>query len=111
VHDAKDYKQRRMIVDTLGWEPFREWFYELSFRSWWQLNGCLGVPLYKIYRRKNEWRTEGPITELTVKDELVIGLFLLSDKSAGGVARHATQNIGSILFLCVVPYNISCRTA
>jgi hypothetical protein len=71
LHDASNYKQRRMIVDTLGWEPFREWFYELSFRSWWQLNGCVGVPVYKIYRRKNEWRTEGPITDSPVKDEQV----------------------------------------
>lgn len=71
LHEASNYKQRRMIVDTLGWEPFREWFYELSFRSWWQLNGCVGVPVYKIYRRKNEWRTEGPITDSPVKDEQV----------------------------------------
>jgi len=71
VHEVTDYKQRRMVVDTLGWQAFREWFYELSFRSWWQLNGCLGVPLYKIYRRKNEWRTEGPIIDTLVKDELV----------------------------------------
>ena len=30
------------------------------FRSWWQLNGCLGVPLYKLYKRNNrqaEWRS------------------------------------------------------
>ncbi len=35
IHGATDWKQRRMIVDTHGWEPFREWFYELSFRSWY----------------------------------------------------------------------------
>ena len=29
-------------------------------RSWWQLNGCVGVPLYKIYRRSTEWRSEMP---------------------------------------------------
>lgn len=31
--------------------------------SWWQLNGCVGVPLYKLYPRKNRWRTEGPILD------------------------------------------------
>ena len=38
VHSAEDYKQRRMVVDTLGWEPFREWFYELSYRYNYYLN-------------------------------------------------------------------------
>ena len=57
VHDAKDYKQRRAIVDTLGWETFTEWFYETDFRSWWQLNGCVGVPLYRLYKRNTEWRS------------------------------------------------------
>ena len=35
----------------------------LHHRSWWQLNGCVGVPLYKIYRRADkvvEWRSEMP---------------------------------------------------
>ena len=36
----------------------RDWFYEMEFRSWWQLNGCVGVPLYKIYKRNTEWRKE-----------------------------------------------------
>ena len=35
----------------------------------WQLNGIVGVPLYKIYRRKKEWRSEGPITDCPVSDE------------------------------------------
>ncbi len=59
VHDANDFAQRRVIVDTLGWESFAEWFYDDgAFRSWWQLNGCVGVPLYRLYRRKAQWRTE-----------------------------------------------------
>ncbi len=32
VHETDDFKQRRIIVDTVGWEPFREWFYEANFR-------------------------------------------------------------------------------
>ena len=39
VHDVTDFRQRRAIVDTVGWQPFQPWFYENSFRSWWQLNG------------------------------------------------------------------------
>ena len=60
VHDASDYKQRRAIVDTLGWEPFKEWFYDNEFRSWWQLNGCVGVPLYRLYKRNTEWKNTAP---------------------------------------------------
>jgi len=71
VHDAGDYKQRRAIVDALGWEPFQEWFYDTNFRGWWQVTGCVGVPLYRIYPRKTEWRTErpdpGPDTETQPK--------------------------------------------
>jgi len=52
-----NFKQRRAIVDTLGWQPFTDWFFQNEFRSWWQLNGCLGVPLYKLYKRNTEWRT------------------------------------------------------
>ncbi len=45
-------------------QPFREWFFETEFRSWWQLNGCVGVPLYKIYKRNTAWRREvAPLTE------------------------------------------------
>ena len=29
--------QRRAIVDTLGWEPFQDWFYDQTFRGWWQV--------------------------------------------------------------------------
>lgn len=36
---------------------FIEWFYDPAFRSWWQLNGCVGVPLYKIYRRNTQWKS------------------------------------------------------
>lgn len=58
IHAVTGFQQRRAIVDTISWEPFIEWFYESVFRSWWQLNGCVGVPLYKVYRRKTNWRTE-----------------------------------------------------
>lgn len=61
VHEAVDFKQRRAIVDTLGWEAFQSWFYEPTFRSWWQLNGCLGVPLYRLYKRNTNWKSGGPI--------------------------------------------------
>jgi len=64
VHDAEDFKQRRAVVDTLGWEPFQNWFYDQAFRGWWQVTGCVGVPLYRIYPRKTAWRTEKPeVTE------------------------------------------------
>ena len=32
VHDVKNFKQRRAIVDTLGWQPFTNWFFENEFR-------------------------------------------------------------------------------
>ena len=32
VHTAEDFSQRRACVDALGWEPFREWFYNNEFR-------------------------------------------------------------------------------
>merc|ERR1719350_1932913 len=64
VHDAEDFKQRRAVVDTLGWEPFQNWFYDQTFRGWWQVTGCVGVPLYRIYPRRTAWRTEKPeVTE------------------------------------------------
>ena len=39
-------------------------------RSWWQVMGCVGVPLYKIYPRKTQWRTEKP--ERTEEDAALI---------------------------------------
>lgn len=68
VHEAFDFRQRRAIVDTLGWQPFQSWFYENSFRSWWQLNGLVGVPLYRIYKRKSDWKSGGPIEPATEPD-------------------------------------------
>ena len=68
VHDVMDFRQRRAIVDTLGWQPFQSWFYENSFRSWWQLNGLVGVPLYRIYQRKSDWKCGGPIEPATDPD-------------------------------------------
>jgi len=58
VHDVTSYTQRRTCVDFLGWEPFQKWFYETDFRNWWQVTGCVGVPVYRIYPRKTEWRRE-----------------------------------------------------
>jgi hypothetical protein len=72
VHSAENFEQRRVVVDTLGWEPFKVWFYESTFRSWWQLNGHVGVPLYKIYPRNSEWRYE--IGALESDDENIEGL-------------------------------------
>jgi hypothetical protein len=65
VHEATNFKQRRAIVDTIGWEYFQSWFYEATFRDWWQLNGLVGVPLYRIYKRKNDWKSGGPIEPST----------------------------------------------
>ena len=70
VHEASDFRQRRAIVDTIGWEPFQSWFYENEFRSWWQLNGLVGVPLYRIYKRKNDWKSGGPIEPATDPNEM-----------------------------------------
>lgn len=63
VHETKKYTQRRAIVDALGWEPFENWFYDQDFRGWWQVIGCTGVPLYRIYPRKTPWTTEKPKRE------------------------------------------------
>jgi len=60
VHNTDKFAQRRACVDALGWEPFQDWFYDQSFRTWWQVMGGVGVPLYKIYQRKTEWKTEKP---------------------------------------------------
>ena len=32
VHSAEKFSQKRACVDTLGWEPFQEWFYDNEFR-------------------------------------------------------------------------------
>merc|ERR1719317_848508 len=60
VYNTDVHEQRRACVDALGWEPFQEWFYDQQFRTWWQVMGGVGVPLYKIYKRKTEWKTEKP---------------------------------------------------
>ena len=28
-------------MDTLGWEPFQNWFYDQAFRGWWQVGFLL----------------------------------------------------------------------
>jgi len=58
---AKEFAQKRACIEAQGWEPYQEWFYDNEFRSWWQVMGCVGVPLYKIYPRKTQWRTVRPV--------------------------------------------------
>ena len=33
IHEATDFKQKRAIVDLLGWESFKEWFYDNEIRQ------------------------------------------------------------------------------
>ena len=87
VHEASDFRQRRAIVDTLGWQPFQSWFYENEFRSWWQLNGLVGVPLYRIYKRKNDWKSGGPIEPATDPNDIN------NESSAGVVGGSNTLSI------------------
>lgn len=51
VHQATDFRQRKLVIDTFGWLAFREWFQDMTFRSWWNCSGFTGVPLYKIMQR------------------------------------------------------------
>jgi len=51
VHQATDFRQRKLVIDTFGWLAFKEWFQDLTFRSWWNCSGYTGVPLYKIMQR------------------------------------------------------------
>jgi len=53
IHQATDYRQRKLVIDTFGWLSFKEWFQDLNFRSWWNCSGFTGVPLYKIMMRNN----------------------------------------------------------
>lgn len=54
IHQATDFRQRKLVIDTFGWLPFKEWFQDLTFRSWWNCSGYTGVPLYKILQRNPE---------------------------------------------------------
>jgi len=51
VHQATDFRQRKLVIDTFGWLSFKDWFQDLTFRSWWNCSGYTGVPLYKIMQR------------------------------------------------------------
>jgi len=51
VHQARDFRQRKLVIDTFGWLSFKDWFEDLTFRSWWNCSGYSGVPLYKIMQR------------------------------------------------------------
>jgi len=96
VHDVMDFKQRRAIVDTVGWEPFQPWFYENSFRSWWQLNGLVGVPLYRVYQRKSDWKCGGPIEPTTTEPDDNVGkqhadASSIVEKAAALAEKYSTQ--------------------
>ena len=60
VHEVNDFEQRHDIIQLMGYEAFKDWFTDLDFRNWWQVNGRIGVPLYKIYpykrKEKREWK-------------------------------------------------------
>jgi len=87
-----DFRQRRAIVDTLGWTHFQSWFYENSFRSWWQLNGLVGVPLYRIYKRKSDWKCGGPIEPAEDPDtENSINALSIVEKAAALAEKYSTQ--------------------
>ena len=67
VHEVNDFEQRHDIIQLMGYEAFKDWFTDLDFRNWWQVNGRIGVPLYKIdpYKRKEkrkwkEWKNNAP---------------------------------------------------
>ena len=70
IHHTGDFRQRKLVIDTFGWLPFKDWFQvcidysvlgysaqcasagqDLTFRSWWNCSGYTGVPLYKIMQR------------------------------------------------------------
>jgi len=51
IHQATDFRQRKLVIDTFGWLGFKDWFQDLTFRSWWNCSGYTGVPLYKIMQR------------------------------------------------------------
>ena len=79
----------------MGWEPFQSWFYENEFRSWWQLNGLVGVPLYRIYKRKNDWKSGGPIEPATDPDEMEAknesSALSIVEKAAALAEKYSTQ--------------------
>ena len=47
------YQQRRAVVDTLGWEPFQNWFYDQTFRGWWQ------VRFLALWSNQIQWKLNG----------------------------------------------------
>ena len=58
VHDVQDFEYRHDIIQLMGYEPFQDWFLDFEFRNWWQVNGRIRVPLYKIYPGSNGARRE-----------------------------------------------------
>ena len=61
-----DFRQRKLVIDTFGWLPFKQWFQvstimfvlliyilrqDRTFRSWWNCSGFTSVPLYSILQR------------------------------------------------------------
>ena len=70
------YLQRRAVVDTLGWEPFQNWFYDQAFRGWWQVGFLLvGSPQFHSFIFfKGNWMCGRPsLSDLPKKDCLEDG--------------------------------------
>ena len=49
-----NYEKRKQLIYKYGYSHFSVWFQEDKFFNYWQLNGLLGVPLYRI--RKSSWK-------------------------------------------------------
>ena len=82
VHMADKFTQKRACVDILGWEPFREWFYNNEFRSWWQVSSENLIQIIVTV-----WHFEGdglcwcaPVQDLSSQDSV-------EDREAGGEQR------------------------
>lgn len=93
VHDTDEFARRRACVETYGWEPFKEWFYDQSFRTWWQVMGGVGVPLYKIYQRKTEWKTEKPEPSKSDEDRHIARDDSVDDMIAQVLKQRPTRRI------------------
>ena len=77
-HDTCSFEERRCLVEELGWEPFSHWFVERdpgplaegevghnSFRTWWLVAGCGGVPLWKLRAREAQ---QQPLLEQNIEE-------------------------------------------
>ena len=52
---TEDFNRRVEVIEEHGYQHFTSWFQDQDqkFLNWWQLNGKIGVPIYKI--RKSSW--------------------------------------------------------